>query len=388
MRRSLLRPVAATLFSLTFALPAHAERILEALPMRETFDAAGDYDDIVWETTDCHHSWSPDGYEGGAAKFTPPTVEQGSCGLGQFIVSQLDTIPEQLNARFLILHGPTWIDYGPTNKLVIMNRDGNEGRPMIITRRYPDMPPWWETWGPCDGTVCRYEGGDFFPDGTDSLRIGHPPDAREMEWISVELEANTTTGMIRLYVDTQDGELEGLYVERPMDDTGPGGTWSFIDVIGGYIQEGSQADAGNYYMIDDLVIDSSYIGPPAGFPGGVSGSGGGGAGGAGAGSGSGGGSGSVTGATSGSQSGGATTGGQGSAASGQGSTSSGPSTGAGTTGGEGGAASSAEDGGDGDGCGCRTASNADARSGIALLAGVAFLAARRRARPDGTSRKR
>ncbi len=81
----------------------------------------------------------------------------------------------------------------------------------------------------------------------------------------MELEANTRTGMIRLYVTTQDGELNGLYVERYMTVSGPGGTWSHVDILGGYMAAGLQAHSGNFFMIDELTIDSKYIGPPVGF---------------------------------------------------------------------------------------------------------------------------
>ena len=74
------------------------------------------------------------------------------------------------------------------------------------------------------------------------------------------------TLLLRLYIDTQDGELSGLYIERPMDDTGAGGTWSMIDIIGGYMNWGSsRQDAENYFMIDEVAINSQRIGPPAGF---------------------------------------------------------------------------------------------------------------------------
>lgn len=249
------------LLVVSFSVIAHAERQIESLPHSEDFDAESQYQDLIWTTQGCEHTWSTAGYAGGAAKFTPPLQDQGACGLGQFILSGLPEIPEQLNLRFLIYHGSTWRELGPSNKLVIMNREGNEGRPMIITREFDD----WETWGACDGTVCKYEEGDFWPLGGDRLRIGDPPNAREEEWISVEFEANTETGMIRLYVDTLDGELSDLYVERYMDDTGPGGTWSYIDLVGGYMEGAAEADPNNYFMIDELAIDSERIGPPAGF---------------------------------------------------------------------------------------------------------------------------
>ena len=50
-----------------------------------------------------------------------------------------------------------------------------------------------------------------------------------------------------------------------MVDTGPGGVWSYVDIIGGYMAPNDRADPNNYFMIDELVIDSRRIGPPAGF---------------------------------------------------------------------------------------------------------------------------
>lgn len=250
------------------ATESRAERILSSLPHVENFDA-NTYGDAVWTTQGATQTWMPTGgWRGGAAKFTAPLAE-GYSGLGQFLLSGMATRPEQLNVRFLIYYGSTWQEYGPGGKLIIMNRDGNQGRPMVIIRDWTESAGTWETWGACDGTVCRYQGGDFWPDGTDRLRVGNRSmNARENEWISVELEANSRTGMIRLYVDTQDGALSGLYVERYMDDTGPGGVWSMIDIIGGYMNSGStRQDPENYFMIDELKIDSRRIGPPAGFVG-------------------------------------------------------------------------------------------------------------------------
>jgi hypothetical protein len=117
--------------------------------------------------------------------------------------------------------------------------------------------------------VCRFEGGEGWPNGTERLRLGDRTlggGRRSNEWISVELEANTRTGMIRLYIDTQDGAMSGLYVERHMDSSGAGGVWSYIDLIGGYMNWGNvRSDPENYFMLDELVVDDSRIGPPANF---------------------------------------------------------------------------------------------------------------------------
>lgn len=245
--------------------PASAERIVRSLPHYENFDTSAYANDAIWLTGGARQQWmQTGGWRGGAAKFFPPTTAQNYSGLGQFILN-LPTVPEQLNVRWLMYHGSTWREYASGEKLIIMNRDGNRGRPMIILREASSGGQTWETMGACDGTVCRYDAGDYWPDGTDRLKIGNAPVAREQEWISVEFEANTRTGMIRLYVDTQDGDLSGLYIERPMDDTGTGGTWAYIDVIGGFFNNASTADANNYFMVDELAIDSHRIGPPAGF---------------------------------------------------------------------------------------------------------------------------
>lgn len=259
--------VFAVLGSCLVAGSAFAERIIRSFPHVETFDA-NNYSDLLWIPDDRSrqwHEWVPNGgWRGGAAKFHPPTSPQSYSGLGQFILN-MSQVPEQLNVRWLMYHGSTWREYASGEKLIIFVRNGNRGRPMIILREDEYRGETYETMGACDGTVCRYEGGDFWPDGTDRLRIGNPPLAREEEWICVEFEANTRTGMIRLYIDTQDGELSGLYIERPMDDSGPGGTWAYVDIIGGFFNEASRWDENNYFMVDELVIDSRRIGPPEGF---------------------------------------------------------------------------------------------------------------------------
>jgi hypothetical protein len=260
--------VSVSAAAIFFSTVASAERILRSLPHVESFDA-NNYSDLLWLSRGATQTWMPTaGWNGrGAAKFTPPDIE-GYCGVGQFILSgiPLEQRPEQLNVRWLLYHGATWREHGPGGKLIIMNREGNRGRPMIIYRDWTNAQgDTWETIGPCDGTVCRYYGGDYWPDGRDTLRMGNRPLYREEEWISMELEANTRTGIIRLYIDTQDGQLSGLYVEQPMVDTGPGGIWSYVDIIGGYMWAAEQQHPDNYFMLDEVVISSQRVGPPPGF---------------------------------------------------------------------------------------------------------------------------
>ena len=235
------------------------------LPYEQKFDTNAYTSQEVWISEGATHMWQSSGcWSGGCAKFTPPYgPNQGYSGLGQYN----NLSGTQLNVRFLLLHGPTFREYAPpgtANKLVVLNR-GTLLRPMLIYRTYSDSS-WtsnpYMTIGPCDGTTCKYYGGDFWPDGTDTYRIGNAPDHRELEWVSIEIEANAITGIIKLYIYTQDGELAGLYQTQTMT---PGETWSYVDIIGGFWNSGGVQNADNYFMIDELKISNSYIGPPAGF---------------------------------------------------------------------------------------------------------------------------
>lgn len=267
MKSGMQKFALAGMASLLVAGTATAEVRVTSLPYTQNFDSNNYASTAVWLTGGGRHEWvSSGGWNGsGAAKFYPPTSDQSYTGLGQYILSLAGTVPEQLNVRWLEYHGATWRENANGEKLIILNRNGNGGRPMIILREASSGGGTFETLGACDGTVCRYDAGDFWPDGTDRLKIGNRPAARETEWICIEFEANTRTGMIKLYIDTQDGALSGLYIQRPMDDSGPGGTWSHVDIIGGYFNGASVADANNFFMIDELQISSSRIGPPAGF---------------------------------------------------------------------------------------------------------------------------
>jgi hypothetical protein len=248
------------------AMPAYADRQVLSLPHRENFDSSAYQNDIVFVEQGAVHTWMPSGgFQGGAAKFTPTVAARGMSGLGRFDLTRLSPVPAQINVRFMIWHGATWSQFGAENKLVILDRIGNSVRPTITAKHVGTGATRWESWGACDGTACHYKGGGFVPDLRDSLRIGNPPDAREGEWISVEVEANTTTKKINLYVATKDGSVEGLYATHDLVDGGPAGVWSYIQAIGGYMDEGVPAHPDNFILIDDLVISSTFIGPPTGF---------------------------------------------------------------------------------------------------------------------------
>jgi hypothetical protein len=134
---------------------------------------------------------------------------------------------------------------------------------MIISREYENHNGTWVTYGACDGTVCNYQGGDYWPDGSDEFRIGDTPQNREEEWVSVEIEVFANEGIINLYIHTTDGAMSGLYTSQTM--VRPGSSFRYMDILGGYMARAVQPHADNYFMVDSLTVDDAYIGPPQGF---------------------------------------------------------------------------------------------------------------------------
>ncbi len=286
--------VSATALALLFPLTGFCSRDVGSLVgssrFTENFDA-NNYQDLVWVTNNgvpngAIHEWvSNGGWNGtGAAKFYPPTVSQSYCALGQLTNINGSAGTEQLNVRFLIYHGSEWNRVRDKTKTIVMNRAEHWPRPMVAEWAEDAAVPRGErTYFPADNTVGIFENGTPWPDGTESFLIGDQPGARLEEWISVEMEANVRTGLIRLYITTQDGEHTGLFLEKNMEEVpnpdkvpgvtspiGPGTPLlHYIDVIGGYFNDGAPHNANTYFMIDELVIDDSYIGPPAGFVGGT-----------------------------------------------------------------------------------------------------------------------
>ena len=227
---------------------------------------------LVWLTQGATHEYHEDrGWNGGgAARFTPPSPVQGSTGLGQFHL-QTGTPPTHLSMRWLMKAGPTMGEHAFGNKTIIFVQtvnDANHMRPMIITRPNPAQPSSFVP-APCDGTVCQYlvaPGSDpWWPDGSDTFWIGDG--GYEDQWVSWEFEADLSEGWIRLYLTTTDGVFnDTLYVQNDfIGESQTGGTFDYIDILGGYFADDIVTDSGNWFEIDDIVIHDQHIGPPEGF---------------------------------------------------------------------------------------------------------------------------
>ena len=253
------------LFLSAVTIPVYAARNI-SLPFAEDFDS-NDYSDLLWTSQGATHTWlSSGGWSGGAAKFTPCVTNEGYSGLGQFLgLSSENTTT--LNIRFLIYYGTTYQEYASNTKLIVSNRTDNVGpRPSIYDSEWVHTTPYFVGLAPCSNTVCQWDNdvdGGYWIHSTDRFKIGDRSDGlREGEWISVEMGVDLTAGTIKLYIYTLDEEFNGLYLTQTTDT---GNTYGYVDIIGGYFSPGGTADVNNYFLIDELEMSTSYIGPPAGF---------------------------------------------------------------------------------------------------------------------------
>lgn len=79
------------------------------------------------------------------------------------------------------------------------------------------------------------------------------------QWIAVEQEKNVSTGVMKVYIWTQNGDWDGLVFT--LDTNKSSGIR--VAPIPGYMEG---ADSNNeWIMIDNVIVSDSYIGPPAGF---------------------------------------------------------------------------------------------------------------------------
>jgi len=245
-------------------ISANAEINLSSYAFEENFDTDNYVSQIVRLTGGATHTWLPTGgWRGGAAKFTPPLSDQSYSGVGGLYLDRIQT-SNQVNVRFLIYHGSTWQEYSRNNKVFILDGVNNrEQRSMIISRDTDD----YVAWGACSGTVCKYEAGGLFPDGSETFGLGDKPLYREEEWICVEVESNVASQYVRLYIHTQDGAFNasnGPYIEQTLDISSDP-TWMRLDMIGAYMDAAIKVDPNNYFKIDEVKLSTSYIGPPAGY---------------------------------------------------------------------------------------------------------------------------
>lgn len=251
---------------------ASAARQVTSFPLIENFDSTNYLTDLLFvsERLGATTTYLPTGgWRGGAAKFTPPTDNEGYSGIGQFVgLDQLPTPTTQLNIRFLVFHGTSIPTRAPHVKMVIANRQANVDRPlrpMIISSGSDNG----RFYAPCHGTWC-----DTGRARTDQLFY---VDDYLNQWVSIEFEIKLREEEINIYAHTLDGRVSGLIAtnhfidpndHRPLTDN----PFSHIDGIGFYWGRPDEVsslgfDANTYIKLDEVAVSNRYIGPPTGFAG-------------------------------------------------------------------------------------------------------------------------
>jgi hypothetical protein len=204
-------------------------------------------------------------YSGGCMKVTPPTspctgggINGGQTGIGWFSYSSTNSI----HIRFLIKVGTTFASNvangggGLINKFILLD---NPERVGILGFNGSDSDGRYIAFGALDNNEVywfdnEHSGWIEYAD----LKVKDA--SRSNEWIAVEYWVNSTTDRTGIYIWTLDGTFNGSYVDIPSGNTS-GSQGFYMSYFNSY----GVADTNNYYMIDNLQISSSYIGPPDGF---------------------------------------------------------------------------------------------------------------------------
>lgn len=253
---------------------------ISSFPWSLSFDSTGDWDvDGVLTSDECGGTArrvTTGCYAGaGCLKVIPPTsacagggYNGGAVGAGWFSYSNTSRI----HIRFMIWVGPTFYESitngggGLINKFVLQDNNNDYPRTGILgfnaespagsgfvafgvlaadeSYHYnasPTEPGYWQ------------ENAAFYINDT----------TNHSTWICVEYWIDTADGESGLYIWTAAGLQDSFYITNAVSGsaTQTGFYFSYFNCYG-------VADADNYYIIDDLSVSNSYIGPPDGFVGG------------------------------------------------------------------------------------------------------------------------
>lgn len=269
-----------------FSSAAYAGRII-SLPFEERFDNGDTWThDLSW--LDCGASsrhYNTNGWNGGHADYQPPPNacagggSNRNGGMSAFARLEGFSAP-QLNIRFLIKIGPDYAEDladgggGKENKLIDVH-GGSGHRFGVLSLNWTNQNGTYlalGTWA--DYSVVTYtnagrgwiEDAEFRIDENGSNQYTN-------EWICVEYEIRPSNNTQTIYVWTQDGAFSGPTVIATKTQSG---NMSYAD-IGGYFNAymPTVRDT-NHLKFDEIKLDTSFIGPPAGFGSGGGGGGGGG----------------------------------------------------------------------------------------------------------------
>ena len=282
MPRSTRNLVAALLFSPVMAI---AGINITSFPYVNHFSSQADVDEATHsghETCVGTITWeSSSGWSGGAYKLrlndlpngtcSPPSKSEDTAGIGAYSWTGFPN-ETQINVGALFYFGSNFyqpLDDDDLIKWMLLSAGGTGyTRPMMALKHYGaglDFKVWQACWD-SNSTGCKDEFGQLYQNGgcCAPSEYSFQWDDRLEEWIWIEFEV-VTGGNTTVYIYTSDGELSGITAQTNTNTTSPYIT-NFNEMS--YWEGASGTTADTYVMVDELTIDTAYIGPPAGFLGG------------------------------------------------------------------------------------------------------------------------
>lgn len=257
---------------------SYASRAI-TLPAEESFNTDAWTSDLVFpDTTDCGGTTThttTNCWSGGCAKLTPPTslcagggINGGGAGIGWLTYSNTGTV----NIRMVLRFNQLWAQHytgSDTNKFIVLDTTSpcpvsNDCRVTILS---------FNCSGSGGARYCSFgilDAGESYIYRTAPNR-GWIEDAlfrvssteHYDEHFVIELAVDVVNHIADLYIWTQDGTYNGLQIENI--GIAPSVSYSDNWYMSYYNGMGTAAD---YFLVDNLSVSSSYIGPPTGFVGG------------------------------------------------------------------------------------------------------------------------
>ena len=241
-----------------------------SLPHTQNFDGAG-WDANNYLTSDecggTARRTSTGCYSGDCLKVIPPTspctgggINGGAVGMGWYTYAGTRT----LHWRFLIKFGSAYASSqtsgggGLINKFLLSD---SPTRVSILGFNCSDIGGRFCAWAVLDrNEVYHFRTPPHRGWIEDSLfRVSSTSHVNE--WIAVEYALNTNTGIGKLYLWTQDGSSNGILIDNVPLDTGINMNGFYFSYYNSY----GVSNPNNYFLMDEFVISTSFIGPPEGF---------------------------------------------------------------------------------------------------------------------------
>lgn len=251
-----------------FASSAYADRAV-TLPWELTFDNNAWVADLARGECGGTSTHVTEGcYSGGCMKVVPPPnpCAAGINGGGNGLRWITYPATSRIHIRFLVKFGPTFASS-------MRNSGGNLEIKFLVLDSPSRVGLLGLLCSDTDGRYCAfaaYGNGNVwtFRNAT-PVWIEYAPfrvsdRSRSNEWIAVEYWVDSASDRTGVYVWTRDGAQSGSIVDvAKSNSVNSTGFWmSYYNSIG-------VANAGDWYLIDNLAVSNQYIGPPAGFVGGT-----------------------------------------------------------------------------------------------------------------------